>query len=244
MDRELAWLLAHHWQEAGDAVRAIDYLLLAAERAQEAMGEDEAMDLFGRAHELATDDATRTRILLLPGPGPGATGGFRSRPPRAGGPDSPPRGGGPAPGAPGTGPGQPVDRADSAGHRGGRASLEMAERLGAQEFIGPAMGRLSQGYGMRGADGDLDLALELGDRALEMWVPGSMQGELPEHDYMQAHVHYWTGGYGRAMELSLAAKHEAVHPTSGEALLRGGGWRGLCSSRWDATRRRSRASTR
>src|SRR5439155_12739136 len=67
MDRDLAWLLAHHWEEAGEWSRAIDYLLLAAERAQEAMAEDDAMGLFERAHELAADDAARIRIRLLQG---------------------------------------------------------------------------------------------------------------------------------------------------------------------------------
>src|SRR5262249_14522739 len=47
-DRELAWLLAHHWEQAGNLPRAIDYLLLSAERAQEALAEAEAMDLFER----------------------------------------------------------------------------------------------------------------------------------------------------------------------------------------------------
>src|SRR5439155_5728078 len=70
----------------------------------------------------------------------------------------------------------------------GRA-LEMAQRLGAREFVGPAMARLSQGYGMRGAEGDLDRSVELGERALELWVPGSESAELPEHDYMLAHSH-------------------------------------------------------
>jgi tetratricopeptide (TPR) repeat protein len=44
---------------------------------------------------------------------------------------------------------------------------------------------------------------------------------------MLAHSHYWTGGYERAMELSHAARDEAVDPSSGEALLRGGGMEGL-----------------
>src|SRR5205823_585444 len=82
-------------------------------------------------------------------------------------------------------------------------------------------------YGMRGAEGDLDRSVELGERALELWVPGSESAELPEHDYMLAHSHYWTGGYERAMELSHAARDEAVDPSSGEALLRGGGMEGL-----------------
>jgi class 3 adenylate cyclase/tetratricopeptide (TPR) repeat protein len=227
MDRELAWLLAHHWKEAGDAVRAIDYLLLAAERAQEAMAEDEAMDLFERAHELAADHATRTRVLLLQALALVRLEDYdRARPelealtPRLGGVNQLEALLGLARAS------QWTERTTQVIEAAGQA-LEMAERLGVGELIGPAMGRLSQGYGMRGAEGDLDRSIELGERALELWVPGSMPGELPEHDYMLAHAHYWTGNYVRARELSRAAMDEAVDPSSGEALLRGGGMEGL-----------------
>jgi class 3 adenylate cyclase/tetratricopeptide (TPR) repeat protein len=227
MDRELAWLLAHHWREGGDAGRAIDYLLLAAERAQEAMAEDEAMDLFERAHELGPDDAARTRIRLLQALALVRFEDFdRARPelealaPRLEGVDQ-------IKALVGLGrASQWTERTEQTIEVAGRA-LAMAERLGARELVGPAMARLSQGHGMRGADGDLDRSIELGERALALWVPGSLPEELPEHDYMLAHAHYWTGGYERAMELSRAARDEAVDPSSGEALLRGGGMEGL-----------------
>src|SRR5919201_2191453 len=227
MDRELAWLLAHHWKEAGDSLRAIDYLLLAAERAQEAMAEDEAMDLFERAHELAADDATRTRVRLLQALARVRFEDFdpahpelEALTPSLGGLDQLKALLGLARAC------QWTERTAQVIELAGQA-LEMAERLGARGFIGPAMGRLSQGHGMRGDEGDLDLSIELGERALELWVPGSRPQELPEHDYMLAHSHYWTGGYERAMELSRAAREEAGDPSSGEALLRGGGMEGL-----------------
>jgi tetratricopeptide (TPR) repeat protein len=227
MDRELAWLLAHHWKEAGDLPRAIDYLMLAAERAEEAMAEDEAMDLFERAHELAADDPTRTRIRLLQALALVRFEDYdRARPelealtPRLEGMDQLKALIGLARAS------QWTERTTQVIEAAGQA-LKMAERLGARELVGPAMARLSQGHGMRGDDGDLDLSLELGERALELWVPGSMPEELPEHDYMLAHSHYWTGGYERAMELSGAAREEAGDPSSGEALLRGGGMEGL-----------------
>jgi class 3 adenylate cyclase/tetratricopeptide (TPR) repeat protein len=227
MDRDLAWLLAHHWKEAGDSPRAIDYLLLAAERAQEAMAQDDAMDLFERAHELAGDDAARTHIRLLQAL---ALVRFEDYDPAV-------------PALEGLIPSlEGVDRLEAllglaracqwtertaqVIELAGQA-LEMAERLESREFIGPAMGRLSQGYGMRGDVGDLDRAVELGERAVELWAPRSMPHELPEHDYMLAHAHYWTGGYERAMELSRLAREQAVDPSSGEALLRGSGMEGL-----------------
>jgi class 3 adenylate cyclase/tetratricopeptide (TPR) repeat protein len=226
-DRELAWLLAHHWKEAGDAQRAIDYLLLAAERAQEALAENEAMELFERAHELAADDATGTRIRLLQALAlvrfedfDPAVPQLEALIPSLQGADQLEALLGLARAS------QWTERTAQTIEVAGRA-LEMAQRIGAQELIGPAMARLSQGHGMRGHDGDLDRSVELGERALQVWVAGSKLDELPEHDYMLAHSHYWTGGYERAMELSREARDTAVDPSSAEALLRGGGMEGL-----------------
>ncbi len=42
---ELAWLLAHHWREAGEPDAAIGYLLAAAARAQDALAVEETYDL-------------------------------------------------------------------------------------------------------------------------------------------------------------------------------------------------------
>jgi class 3 adenylate cyclase/tetratricopeptide (TPR) repeat protein len=227
MDRELAWLLAHHWEQAGDARRAIDYLLLSAERAQEAMAEDEAMDLFERAHDIAADEATRTRIRFLQALAlvrfedyDPAVPSLEALTPTLEGVDKLEALLGLARAC------QWTERTAQVIDVAGQA-LEMAQGLEAREFIGPAMARLSQGHGMRGDDGDLDRSIELGERALELWVPGSGLEELPEHNYMLAHAHYWTGGYERAMELSQAARDTAVDPSSGEALLRGGGMEGL-----------------
>ena len=191
------------------------------------MAEDEAMDLFERAHELAADDSTRTRIRLLQALALVRLEDYdRARPdlealtPRLEGVDQLEALLGLARAS------QWTERTTQVIEAAGQA-LEMAENIGARELIAPAMARLSQGHCMRGAQGDLDRSIELGEHALQLWVPGSMPGELPEHDYMLAHSHYWTGNYERAMELSLAAKDEAVDPSSGEALLRGGGMEGL-----------------
>src|SRR5439155_25913677 len=78
-------------------------------------------------------------------------------------------------------------------------------------------------YGQRGEEGDLDRAIELGDRALEIWVTGTRKAELAEHDHLHADVQYWTGGYARALELARGASEQAEDPNSVEVLLRGGG---------------------
>ena len=48
----LAWLLAHHWQEAGDPARAVDYLLAAAKQSVERWAKQEMLDLYTKAIEL------------------------------------------------------------------------------------------------------------------------------------------------------------------------------------------------
>ncbi|MDQ3943589.1 MAG: AAA family ATPase [Actinomycetota bacterium] len=63
---ESASLLAHHWREAGDTDRAVDYLLVAAERAAQAWAKGEAISLYGEALNLVPEsDAGRRRSIRL-----------------------------------------------------------------------------------------------------------------------------------------------------------------------------------
>ena len=226
-DRELAWLLAHHWEAAGELARAVDYLLLAAERSLEAMAEHETVDLLERAQGLAADDDTRTRVQLVLALArvkfedfDRAAVELEALIPKVQGRDE-------------------LDVLLGLARcyhwtertteilQVGRRALEMAEGLGVTELVGPAMARLSQGHAMRGEEGDLDRAIQLGERAIEVWVPGIRLDDMAEHEHLLADQHYWTGHYGRALELSRAAHEQAVDPSSAEALLRGGGMEGL-----------------
>jgi len=61
-----AAVLAHHWRQAGDSERAVDYLLMAAEEASRAVAEAEAVGLYNQALELIPEsDADRRRELNL-----------------------------------------------------------------------------------------------------------------------------------------------------------------------------------
>jgi class 3 adenylate cyclase/tetratricopeptide (TPR) repeat protein len=226
-DRELAWLLAHHWEAAGDVARAIDYLLLAAERTQEAMAQSETVGLLERAEALATHDDTKTRIQLLLALArvrfedfDRAAIDLEALMPKVKGRDELNALLGLARCYHWTE--RTADVLNIA-----RRALELAEGLGVTEFVGPAMARLSQGHAMRGEEGDLDRAIQLGERAMEVWVPGVRLEDMAEHEHLLADQHYWTGHYGRALELSRAARDQAVDPSSAEALLRGGGMEGL-----------------
>ena len=61
-----AAILAHHWREAGDASRAADYLLIAADQAGAGWAPHEAVELCNQALELIPerDEARRRRARL------------------------------------------------------------------------------------------------------------------------------------------------------------------------------------
>jgi tetratricopeptide (TPR) repeat protein len=80
---------------------------------------------------------------------------------------------------------------------------------------------------MRGDEGDLDRALELGDRALELWVPGTRTEDLRHHLHLHGDTLYWVGHYERSMALSRQTRALARDIHSAESLLRGGGLEAL-----------------
>jgi class 3 adenylate cyclase/predicted ATPase len=58
---DVAPALAHHWREAGEPERAVDYLLVGAEQANRGWAKDEAFRLYGEALELVPEDAAERR---------------------------------------------------------------------------------------------------------------------------------------------------------------------------------------
>ena len=227
----LGWLLAHHWREAGDVDAARGYLLGAAERARDALAVEETYDLFTRALDLATTEEDRRQIRLRRGLALTELEDFER-----------------------------ADRllAELLPELEGAEEVEaliararattwteqtaetfaLAERaLGLIRAGGPAelealvLARLAQVHGMRGDDGDLDRARDLGDRASELWPGGQRLLELAEHYHMHSNVYYWTGVYDQALELSERARAiGGLEPRSAEFLLRGAGLRGLILS--------------
>jgi class 3 adenylate cyclase/tetratricopeptide (TPR) repeat protein len=225
---ELAWVLAHHWREGGEPARAIGYLLAAGDRARAALAVEETYDFYTRALELADTDVDRRRIRLRRGLALAEHEQFSRADDELGAliPE--------------------LDGRDEINAILARArstfwteqaeeTLALAQRAadlasasGAKELEGPAIGVLGATYAMRGEEGDLDRAIELQDRALAMWVPGTRQLELAEQYHMHADNFYWTGDYPRALELSrLAATTGGIDPLSAEYVLRGAGLEGL-----------------
>jgi class 3 adenylate cyclase/tetratricopeptide (TPR) repeat protein len=225
---ELAWLLAHHWREGGEPHAARTYLLAAAERARAVLAVDDTYDLFSRALALATTDEDRRRIRLRRALAlteledfPRADEELAAVLPELTG----------------------VDEVEGLIARSrattwteqATETIALAERAlslvradGPAELEGVALAHLSRGLAMRGGEGDVDRAKELGDRALELWPGEERPIELAEQYHMQANVHYWTGSYERSLELSeRAAAIGGLDPRSAEFLLRGAGVRGL-----------------
>jgi hypothetical protein len=61
----VAAILAHHWREAGDAERAVGYLLSAAELAGRGWAKGEAVALYNQVLELIPEDDERRREVEL-----------------------------------------------------------------------------------------------------------------------------------------------------------------------------------
>ncbi|MGA9160597.1 MAG: AAA family ATPase [Actinomycetota bacterium] len=225
---ELAWLLGHHWREAGERRRAMGYLIAAAERARDALATEETYDLYSRALELAQTDEDRRRVRLGRGLALAALEDY-ARADRELAEVIPELDG--------------VDEIEGVLARGhstlwteqaeetlalAARAVELVGERGARELEGPALALLGQGHAMRGAEGDLDAALTHGDRALAVWMPGTRLRELAEHYHLQADAYYWTGGYERGLELSrLAAETGGLEMHSAEFVLRGAGMEGL-----------------
>jgi class 3 adenylate cyclase/tetratricopeptide (TPR) repeat protein len=224
---QLAWILAHHWREAGEPSKAIPYLLTAAEAAQRGWAKDAAVDLYTKALDLADEDALRRQIRLERGLALVALEDYERASEELGTVLPELEGGERMNALLGLGRAMLWTERDSATIEIGKQAVALAAELDDETALPAAMAVQSQGYAMRGAEGDLDHALELGDRALEEWVPGARQLDRAEHLHLHADCVYWVGRYERCVELSQDARALASDVHSAEALLRGGGTEAL-----------------
>jgi class 3 adenylate cyclase/tetratricopeptide (TPR) repeat protein len=220
----LAWILAHHWREAGEPTKAVPHLLSAAAVAQRGWAKEAAVDLYTQALELAETDDQRRQIRLRRGSALLALGDLERASAELGAllPEL-------------TG----KDRLEALLAQG-RAThwlerdaetLEIAEEAVAlatelvdREALPAALALQSQAHGMVG---EMDLTLELGERALAEWIPGTRADDLTNHLHLHADFSYWAGRYERSGELSREARAFAVDVRSPEALIRGGGTEAL-----------------
>jgi class 3 adenylate cyclase/tetratricopeptide (TPR) repeat protein len=223
----LSAILAYHWAEAGEPDRAIPYLLSAAEAARRSWAQDAVIDLYSKALELTEDEDLRRGISLRRGIAlveladyESASDELEALLPELQGQ-------------------QRLDALIALGHATVWTERD-AETLAAAEEASRLLDEVddetaqaavlameSQGLAMRGEQGDLDRALELGDLALELWVPGSRPLDLRQHLHLHADTTYWIGQYDRSMGLSRRTRAVASEEHSAESLLRGGGMEAL-----------------
>ena len=223
----LSTILAHHWREAGEPARAIPYLVAAADAARRSWAQAAVIDLYSLALELADDEDTARRLRLQRAVALVELANY----PRAAHelsellPDL-----------------QGQERLDALlalGHAyvwterdaetlsTADAAAPLADEVGDPSAPAAVLALKSQGLAMRGSDGDLDRAFDLGEHALEQWAPGSRPLSLRHHLHLHANTAYWTGRYDRALELSRQTRALASDLHSAEALLRGGGHEAL-----------------
>jgi len=225
--KDLAAFLAHHWREAGDPDKAIDYLLLAADQALNGWALAEAISLFDAALELAPNDARRRQIRLARGIGrvtlddyQGAVDDLGELLPELSGRDR-------IEGLLGWIWGTEWTEQAAENIAGAKEGIVLAQKLGDQELIAVATGRLSQGLAMRGEPGDLDRGAELGEKALQIWVPGTRSWDRVNHQHMFGEQLYWMGRLADAGALMASVTEAEADPQSLEARLRSASLRAM-----------------
>jgi class 3 adenylate cyclase/tetratricopeptide (TPR) repeat protein len=224
----LSAILAYHWREAGEPARAIPYLLAAAESARRGWAKGAVVDLYSRALELSEDDNQRRDIRLMRGLALVELADWESADEELA--DLLPELEGQ----------QRLDALIARAHATvwteqdaetlslAEEALVLAKQMGDETGVAAALAAKSQALGMRGKEeNDLDQALQLGDRALELWVPGTRALDLTQHLHLHADVLYWAGQYERSIGLSQRTRAVASDVRSAESLLRGGGMEAL-----------------
>jgi class 3 adenylate cyclase/tetratricopeptide (TPR) repeat protein len=223
--RDLATTLAHHWRQAGEGRRAVEYLLIAARKAVDGWAPAEAWSLYEQALEMAADDQMlslrirRLRALsradlsdfvaaaaeldeLLPAlEGAEAAEALSVRARVA------------------------YWLEDSAGClQFAERARQLTERLPDPELRGPAIS--AQGLA-RELVGDLREAASFYEKSRSVWVTGARQHELATLHEHWANVAYWRGDYESAEHFARSSYELGDVTHRSEPILRSGGWRGL-----------------
>jgi class 3 adenylate cyclase/tetratricopeptide (TPR) repeat protein len=221
---DIAWFLAHHWREAGENGKAVEYLIVASDRAQQAFAKDEAIALFDEAVELSTEPADRNRVRLMRAFALSDLADYEAAAieldellPELEGEDE-------------------IDaligRTRAAiwteqfdiGLTMGRRAQELAERAGDLVRVAPAIGFLCGVETMRG---ETDEAIAHGEDALRRWIPGTRGSDFATLKEFLSDSYYWAGAYARSEEFAREAYELGGSTHNLNALMRGGSWRGV-----------------
>jgi class 3 adenylate cyclase/tetratricopeptide (TPR) repeat protein len=221
---DIAWFLAHHWREAGENGKAVEYLLAAAERAQQAFAKDEAIALYDEAIELSADAADRNRVRLIRAFALSDLADYEAAAneldeliPELEGEDE-------------------IDaligRTRAAiwteqfdvGMTMAQRARELAERADDPVRTAPAIGLVC---GVQTMTGKVDDAIAHGEEALQRWVPGTRPSDFATVKEFLSDCYYWAGEYARSEHLASEAYELGGSTHNLNALIRGGSWRGV-----------------
>ena len=223
----LSTILAYHWREAGEPSRAIPYLLDAADRARRSWARGAVIDLYTRAYDLADGDELRRRIRLQRGLAlvelddyQAAVDELSTLVPELTGADR-------LHALLGLALAYLWTERDAKEIETATQAIEVATTLGDEAGLAAALAAHSEGLAMRGAEGDLDEALELGNRAIDMWVPGAHPFYFTHMLHLHGNLQAWRGEYERSLGLSQRTRSIARDVHSPEAVLRGEGLEAL-----------------
>jgi class 3 adenylate cyclase/tetratricopeptide (TPR) repeat protein len=221
---ESASLLAHHWRQAGDDARTLQYLVMAGDHARRGWAKSEAVDLYAEALELAPDPTTRRQILIQRVEALSEGGDYEAviheldeLLPELTGRDELEA---------------MLKRAEAAywlldgegTRRFARRAVELADNLGADDLRGPALAMLSQGTTH---DGSVPQALVIAEQAFVAWLPGEQPRDFANHSAMTGMLCYWTGQCERAVELCRRGYELGMELRAIEEVLLGGGNLGM-----------------
>ena len=223
----LSTILAHHWREAGEPARAVPYLVAAAEAARRSWAHDSVIELYSMAIELTEDPDLRRRLQLERAIAlvelwdmERAAEELAALVPELEGQ-------------------QRLDALVALGHAyvwterdtetlaTAAEAAAMLDQVEDESAPAAVLAMESQGLAMRGAEGDLERAYDLGERALELWVPGARGLALSHHLTLHADTTYWAGEYERSAQLARRSRRVAEDVHVAETLVRGGGWEAL-----------------
>ena len=223
----LSTILAHHWREAGEPARAVPYLVAAAEAARRSWAHDSVIELYSLAIELAEDPDLRRRLRLDRAVAlvelwdmERAVEELAALVPELDGQ-------------------QRLDALIALGHAyvwterddetlaTAAAAAALLDEVDDASAPAAILAMESQGLAMRGAEGDLERAYDLGERALELWVAGTRELALSHHLTLHADTTYWAGEYERSAEIARRSRRAAEDVHVAESLVRGGGWEAL-----------------
>jgi class 3 adenylate cyclase/tetratricopeptide (TPR) repeat protein len=199
-----ASILAHHWEQAGELDKAVEYVISAARVAGRAWAKAEAVALYSRALELIPADDPRRRGLRLER----ATtlvqaGEFAQAIPELDDLIPTLEGRDRFEALDGRFKGTFWALTDAEGSRA--ISMEagrLAEALGDEELRAVALYKQSAATAM---DGAVQEALVLGREALAAWKPGTRRADRAEALEWHSLHHYWLGRYEGGVEMAREA---------------------------------------